>query len=294
MTTVSRSHDIERFESSARSHEISPELVLVDPELAVIARASLAQRAEKPTPPVLATPAAPPEAPAAVPLYYALDTPRVVHSPAARVAEPPPAAEPRLRGWEAVLAAASHLFSLVTPAMLFLSFLVNLALAGVLLASGGDVPQLGPEPAVVQPVSTEAPAPIGETPAVEQTSAPPSSQVTERARTRPGTKAKAKAGRARAAQARARAKASAERTVLTLLQTAPKARIAALIDPRSGLLKNNVQAVCQRRPAKLVTRFVCAIRVAGAPRRSAVYMRYSVKQGGGWSVTWLRRPKVKG
>jgi hypothetical protein len=293
MTTVSRSHDIERFESSARSHEISPELVLVDPELAVIARASLALRAEKPTPPVLATPAAPPEPPAAVPLYYALETPRVVHSPAARAAEPPPAAEPRLRGWEAVLATASHLFSLVTPAMLFLSFLVNLALAGVLLASGGDVPQLGPEPAVVQPVSTDSPAPIGETPAVEQTSAPPSSQETQRPRTRSGTKAKAKAGRARA-QARARAKASAERTVLTLLQTAPKARIAALVDPRSGLLKNNVQAVCQRRPAKQVARFVCAIRVAGAPRRTGVYVRYSVKPGGGWSVTWLRRPKVEG
>jgi len=76
-----------------------------------------------------------------------------------------------------------------------------------------------------------------------------------------------------------------------LLQTAPKARIAALIDPTSGLLRNNVQAVCRRLPARHVASFVCAIRVAGAPRSSSVYVRYSVKPGGGWSVTWLRRPQ---
>jgi hypothetical protein len=289
MTMISRSHDIERFGSSVRAHEISPEVVLVDPELGAVARGSLTLLAEKPTAQVVTTPVVQPDPPVALPLYYALDTPQVVRPSAAQAAEPPRAAEPRLRGWEAVLATASHLFSLVTPAMLFLSILVNLALAGALLASGGDAPQLGPEQALVQPVSTESPAPIGETPAVEQTSAPPSMQETERARTRSGTKAKAKAARAR--QARARAKASAERTVLTLLQTAPKGRITALVDPRSGLLKNNVQAVCRRRPADHVARFVCAIRVAGAPRRTAVYVRYSVKPDGGWSVTWLQRPK---
>jgi hypothetical protein len=283
MTTVSN-RDIERFESSARPHEISPELVLVDPELARIARASLALHPGKPTPPVFATPAAPPELPAAAPLYYALDTPQVIHSSAKRADEPPP------RGWEAVLATASHLFSLVTPPMLFLSFLVNLALAGALLAGGGDAPLLQPEPAFVQPVSTQSTEPTGETPAVVQTSAPPSSQKTGRARTRSRTKAKANAGRART-EARARAKASAERTVLTLLQTVPKGRISALIDPKSGLLKDNVQAVCRRRPAKHAALFVCAIRVAGAPLSTALYVRYSVKPGGSWSVTWLPRPK---
>jgi hypothetical protein len=40
MSTAIRTDEIERFESSIRSHEISPELVLVDPEPAEIGRAA--------------------------------------------------------------------------------------------------------------------------------------------------------------------------------------------------------------------------------------------------------------
>jgi hypothetical protein len=284
MTTVARSDDVECFESSIRSHEISPELVLVDPELAAVARTSLALQAEKaPLAAVPPSPAPPELRAAAVPRYFPLEVPQFVHSAAAPADEPP-------RGWEAVAAAASHLFTLVTPALLFLSFLVNLALAGALFAGGGDAPHLESSSALVERISRQSPEPAGETPAVVQTSTQPSSRKTGRARAQSKGTAKVRAARARA-QARAQAKASAERTVLTLLQTTPKGRIAALIDPRSGLLRNNVQAVCRRLPARHVASFVCAIRVAGAPRRSSVYVRYSVKPGGGWSVTWLRRPK---
>lgn len=286
MIMVARRHDIERFESAVRSREISPELILVDPELASVARASLTLHADKPAPVARAPSAAATEPSPSVPLYFPLPAPQFVHS------TPAPADEPPLRGWEAVAATASHLFTLVTPAMLFLSFLVNLALAGALFAGGGDAPHLGSSSAVVEPVSTQSTEPLGQAPAVLQTSTQRSDRKPGRTRAQSkGTaKARAKAGRARA-QARARAKASAERTVLTLLQTAPKARIGALIDPRSGLLRNNVQAVCRRRPARHVARFVCTIRVAGAPRSTSVYVRYSVKPSGGWSVTWLRRPK---
>ncbi len=298
MTMVARSHDIERFESAVRAREISPELILVDPELASVARASLTLHADKPAPVAGARSATAPEPSAAIPLYFPLPAPQFVHPTAAPTAERP------LRGWEAVAATASHLFTLVTPALLFLSFLVNLALAGALLAGGGDAPQLGP-PESAQPAVTQSPTSLGETPALVQTGAQPAGREAGRARTQLGAKANAKAGQARAksgaktkakvrrarAQARARAKASAERTVLTLLQAAPKTRIAALIDSRTGLLKNNVQAVCRRRPARNVASFVCVIRVAGAPRGTGVYVRYSVNPGGGWSLTWLRHPK---
>jgi hypothetical protein len=283
MTTVARSGDIEHFKSLVRSREISPELVLVDPELASVARASLEPYAERAPTAAASPPAAPPEPLRAVPQYFSLPEPRFVHPSPALTDEGP------LRGWEAVAATTSHLFKLLTPAILFLSFLVNLALAGALFAGGGDAPHLESASASVQSLSTRSPEPVGETPTVVQANTNPSRE-TGRSRAQSKRTAKANAGRARR-QARARAKASAERTVLTLLQAMPKARIAALLDPSSGLLKNNVQAVCQRRPARHVASFLCVIRVAGAPHITGIYVRYSVKPGGGWSVTWLPRPK---
>jgi hypothetical protein len=82
-------------------------------------------------------------------------------------------------------------------------------------------------------------------------------------------------------------KAAAERTVLALVQTAPRSRVAQLIDANTGLLKNNVQAVCRLRAGQGAGRFLCIVRPAGAPRNTGLYVRYTVQPRGRWSVTWL-------
>jgi hypothetical protein len=144
VTTDSLHDEIERLESSVPPRETSPELVLVDPELAQISRAALAQDAEKRAP-ICATPVeVEPEREqlATAPLYYALDPPRVVANvPSSR----------RREGAE--LSRPSRVLSLAAPSILTVSLLLNLMLAGVLLGGSGDAPTLLPS----EPASNPAP-----------------------------------------------------------------------------------------------------------------------------------------
>jgi hypothetical protein len=256
-----RPDEIERFESSVPPRETSPELVLVDPELAQIARAALAQDAEKRAP-IRATPVeVEPEREqlATAPLYYALDPPRVVPNvPSSRRRE---GAEP---------SRPSRVLSLAAPSILTVSLLLNLMLAGVLLGGSGGAPTLLPS----EPASNPA----------------PSMQGQERTTVIPGTGAQkrpASASTQAAARRQSPTKGNAERTVLGLVQTAPRSRIAPLIDRNSGLLKNNVQAVCRRSAARGLARFLCVVRPAGAPPGAGLYIQYELGRGGRWSVTWL-------
>ncbi len=261
MTTTIRSDEIAPFHPSIRSREISPELVLVDPELARVARAALALQAETPAP-ARTTPtalAATLEPRPAAPLYYALDAPQFAHSAVIRTVEP-------VGRREGIVVATRHVLSHLTPAILFGSLLVNLALAGVLFGQS-DVPDLGQPGATTEPLPANSQHDAAGT--VAATRAP------HRQATRPRTSKGASA------------KAIAERTVLGLVQTAPRSRITALIDRKSGLLKNNVQAVCRRRPGRGATRFLCVVRPAGASHGAGLYVKYTVRPRGRWSVFWL-------
>ena len=270
MTTTIRRDETARVCSWIRSGEISPELVLVDPELARLARAALSEAAEAAeaaesaaVAQVLTIVVEPPrERAPATPLYYALDP--LQHT------------APNLRATagrrKTMLGGASRLVSITAPAIFFGSLLVNLALAGALLG-GGEAPQLVPAPlAPVEPSGSHLP---------KITSA--SATVVRGAhRTRTRTRA----------TRRAIAKTTVERTVLSLVQTAPRSRIAALIDERTGLLKNNVQAVCRRSAASRTVRFLCVVKPVGARSSGGLYIRYTSRPGGSWSLTWLGHRKT--
>jgi hypothetical protein len=262
--------EIASFEWLISSHEISPELVLVDPELGRVARDVLRREAEE----LAATHAAPVEVEPAreqpiTPLYYALDPPQPV------VATAPPIE----RTVDRVVARPSRVLSLTAPSILSVSILLNLMLAGVLFAGSGETPELlPPEPAFNQAPSTQS----AERPAAAPTAtaAPRQSRAGGHPAARPPHRS---TGRARAS----RMKATAERTVLALVGTAPRSRVAQLIDGKTGLLKNNIQAVCRRRAAQGAGRFLCIVRPAGAPRNAGLYVSYTVQPRGRWSVTWL-------
>jgi hypothetical protein len=260
--------EIEHFKSSLRSHEISPELVLVDPELGRIARVALLEEAEDAAAAraaVVKAERAQEQAPVA-PAYYALDPPYVVITKTTRTEKTA----------DAPAAAPSRILALTAPSILSVSILLNLMLAGVLLAGSGD------EPTLVSPEST---AIVASTTFAQASPKSSASVVSSKRVSKPRpTKASRRQASRRSA---ARLKGTAERTVLALVQTAPRSRIAQLIDPTSGLLKNNVQSVCRRSANKRPARFMCLVRSPGAPRGAGLYVRYNVAANGRWSVTWL-------
>jgi hypothetical protein len=81
-------------------------------------------------------------------------------------------------------------------------------------------------------------------------------------------------------------KAALEQRILLLIVGAPRAKLPAdLVDPTTGLVKNNLQVVC--RPARATRSFLCVARLAGE-RQARLLVRYRAKKGGEGLYTWLR------
>jgi hypothetical protein len=253
--------------ASTRDNEISPELVLVDPELARVARTKLLLEAEnkaalrrasveledKPDQSVIGPP------------YHQLLTPPIVVANGARH-----------EGRSAPkLSRSSRVLSFAAPSILTVSLLLNLMLAGVLLGGAGEGPSL--EPATVSPTSAST---TQEGRGIASTTAPGRGRANRRA-SNPSVRKRTTHDNA------SRRKAAAERAVLALVQAAPRSRLTPLIDQTSGLLKNNVQAVCRRHAGGGHLRFLCVVRAAGAAAGEGLYLTYALAPRGQWSVTWL-------
>jgi hypothetical protein len=213
--------------------EISPELVLVDPELAQIERLRLAEDA------------------------VARSAPAPI-----RVVPPPMVGPARLTR---VTATARGAAARTMPTLLLLSLLLNLLFAAALFAGDSNAPTLENAP----PASNPAPATKPSPPPTKTLESPrtPAPKPT----THPFTPA---------------AKADAERAVLSLVSrraangSAPK----ALVDPTTGLLKNNVLAVCRRGTNGS---FACVVHPP-EQKRGGLYVRYWPAAGGRPErVSWL-------
>lgn len=216
--------------------EISPELVLVDPELAQIERLRLAEDA-------VARSAAPP-----------------------RVIPPPAVAAPQR--FTRVTASARRAGARTMPTLLLLSLLLNLLFAASLFAGDSNAPTLENAP----PASAPTPAPR------QSSRATPTTKQLET--TAPATKPAAH-------PLSPTAKANAERAVLSLVATrassgnVPK----ALVDPTTGLLRNNVLAVCH---AASAGSFTCVIHPPQHRPRGGLYVRYwPAAAGRPERVLWL-------
>ena len=88
-------------------------------------------------------------------------------------------------------------------------------------------------------------------------------------------------------------KRHAELDVLRLTPRAWKhSRIRDLVDPRSGLLRNNVRAICRGRGKASAggryRRFLCVVRRWPAHGRQELYITYRVLAGGAFRAHWLR------
>jgi hypothetical protein len=226
---------------------VSPELVLVDPDLARRERARLEERAYLKAVVAVSNRAvetAPPQVDVAA-LRLAVET-----------SSPPvdEMLEEEEERWRHVVTFARKR---LLPAALLCSLLVNGFLAAQLVTRKGR----------------ETATPV----AVRMLTSP------EELATAPSTTAVAPSAPVQTAKS-ATAKTSVERKLVSLIVAAPARKLPTrFIDPTTGLVKNNVQVVCRRRPRRS---FLCAVRLAGDGPAQGIYVRYRMRSDGHGVFKW--------
>lgn len=89
------------------------------------------------------------------------------------------------------------------------------------------------------------------------------------------------------AKAAAETSAAVERKLLTVIVQSPAGKLPpALIDAKTGLAKNNLQAVCT--PSSDARSFVCVVTSAIQPGAPPVYALYRPTRSGRGAFTWYR------
>jgi hypothetical protein len=243
-----------RFDSREEdvSEPISPELVLVDSELARAERARMLERER------LGAPAAQAMIPPPV-------EPAPVEGPTVRVPQVPsnvrwetPSAAPRKR---------------LTPTLLTASLMANAILIAVVIAGAR-----GDEPSPALPVALTTTTAQRESPAVPTT---PEAKKQGHTR-RPKTQRRNRPGRGSAVLHTT--SGEVERKILNLVIQSPRGKLPPrLIDPKTGLAKNSLQAVCRLSARRS---FLCIVRPARHRPTEGLYVRYRPMSTGRKSLTW--------
>jgi hypothetical protein len=207
---------------------VSPELVLIDPELARRERARLEEKAY---------------------LETFLENARDV-APLRRASKSyPPTVEETSRRRSRWRDAASGSKRRLVPAALICSLLVSGFLAADLVTRNSE----GAAQVAVRMVT-----------------------VTESTPSIPGTSAAARGDSA------LRTKAAVERRVAALLLSAPARKLPRnLVDPATGLVKNNLQVACTKKRGS----FMCVIRLSKNASK-ALYVRYRTRKNGHGAFKW--------
>jgi hypothetical protein len=243
------------------SEPISPELVLVDPELARRVRA----------------------------------TPDPATSWELRPAPlaPPPSCEGGLVVREPTRVTATRL----ARARHFAGRVVLVAVGAAIMASGyGTATAMFRQEVDVASFAPADPVPAAVTPSEAASPAVVTSGGAN-GEAKPTNEPRARAGSSRRTAPRSRSVADAasaprleetsgsvERRLLALIIASPAGKLpASLIDPATGLARGNLQAVC--RPSVEARSFVCVVRSAGEPGRGEVWVQYA-RAAGRPRFTW--------
>jgi hypothetical protein len=78
------------------------------------------------------------------------------------------------------------------------------------------------------------------------------------------------------------------RLLLSMIATPGRDVPAAFLDPRTGLVKNNVQVACRRETSS----FLCAVRLPSSTQNAVVYVRYSQTRNGNGVFHWRRKTRA--
>lgn len=240
--------------------QISPELVLVDPDLATRVRAV---PAESPRP----------------------GPKRTLGDGAAAQA-----------GAD-VRAGSSRVFKRLSTVLLGIGLMASGFLAAAAVSGTQGEPRPGSPPdggAALAPETTRA---ASVRTAARRRSASARTTVQARPAAKPKQRRAADANRRRSApqkrrkqtrpQAAAETSAAVERRLLTVIVQSPAGKLPpALIDGKTGLAKNNLQAVCT--PSSDARSFVCVVTSAIQPGAPPVYAHYRPTKSGRGAFTWYR------
>lgn len=250
----------------AISEPISPELVLVDPELRRALQADALERAPlrlvTPEPswwPRVSEPS--PVAPAESPSQAQANVPGPVPLPLREV-EPPPTRR-------ALDRPRRYLVGAVLP--------ISLVLNAILITLAVSDASVSPQPTAAEPGLSAAapdsgkPAPSLSAKAKRESTQTPGAVVTQGRPTSPRLGAR---------------DPRLERKLLSLIVQAPAGKLpSALIDSKTGLAKNNLHAVCRRETGR--GSFLCLIQPARHKPGEGLYARYRVtRKGKGGTFTW--------
>lgn len=252
----------------AISEPISPELVMVDPDLRRALQAQALERAQlrlvvSPEPSRLAAPDR-----AAVALSESPWQAQPAAAPAP-VSLPLPEAEPD-RPRRVLAGPRRYLVRAILP--------ISLVLNAILITLAVSDATVSPPPTAPGPsLSRTAPDNNKQTPshaakAKRQSTQTPAGAATERKPTAPRLGAR---------------DPRLERKLLNLVVQAPAGKLPrALIDSKTGLAKNGLQAVCRRENGRS---FLCVVRPTQHKSGEGLYARYRVnRKGNGSAFTWYR------
>jgi hypothetical protein len=238
---------------------VSPELVLIDPELARRERARLEEKAY---------------------LQSVLDVP--AQRRAVEVQPPPDEEAVRDPRW---FGATTFARRRVVQAALLSSLLVNGFFVADLVTRDGDAAtQVAVRMVTVTEVASTSSA-ISTMPTATQEGSS-SSEVSTTAASSPflGSTGEQKVPHTKASATHLLAKSIVERKVVSLILTAPARKLPRdFIDASTGLVKNNVQVVCKK---KKHAAFLCAVRLPSSSTSKALYVRYSAGKDGRGEFRW--------
>ena len=224
-----------------QAEPVSPELVLIDPELARRERARLEEKAY---------------------LQEVLD---VAALRRAFDVEPPPAEETGRRrpAWRDIATSSRRR---VLPLALLCSLLANGFLVADLVARKGEEATQVAVRMVTLTASTST--------TIHQNLVAPMEGPQVRSTTKVSV-------------GKAVTKASIERRIVSLVLSAPARKLPRdFVDPRTGLVKNNVQVVCEK--SKPLS-FLCAIRLPSESASKPLYVRYRTRENGKGVFMWYGR-----
>jgi len=238
------------FDAGLQPEPVSPELVLVDPELAERERARLREKARLETLVDIAT------------IRRAVET----HAT-------PPESVDRGFGWHELVEFSRRR---VLPAALMCSLLLNGLLVAHLVVRTGGADSSAGVPLAVRPATVNQ--------ATTGHAAGGAVLPDEPARSRTRTTSAARGIARSSSHERDVTKASVERRLITLIIAASARRLPrALVDPKTGLLKNNVQVVCRQDEARS---FLCSIRLPTFRPQQGLYVRYRSRGKGKGVFEW--------
>jgi hypothetical protein len=255
---------------------ISPELVLVDPELGRVERARLraSDRLHAVADVETGRPPAEAELPAQPPALQvrALEAQvRVLEVHVRALEDQVEALEsqrprPASGGWRGALEWPRKR---VAPMLLPISLFANAILIAVAVAE----------------TRIESPSVAVDTTSQRQAIPLPRPATNPRVTSKPSPRGDGSRARRRSAAVRVTVGAVERKVLRTVVQSPAGKLPPALIDPKTGLARNNLQAVCRVSGARS---FLCIVRPTRHRRTEGLYVRYRPRRAGLGAFTWYR------